>query len=98
MLRDHHDWSVRHLCIAPPGCVLVSLDYNQIELRVLAHMSGDEQLIRQLSSGTDVLSAVAHTVLHHKTFSLHANNNNNNDNFKARNKIVNNTNIVGEVI
>ena len=39
---------IRQAFIAPPGWEIVSADYSQIELRVLAHLSGDESLIRGL--------------------------------------------------
>ena len=38
--------SVRNAFVAPPGAVLLSADYRQLELRVMAHMSGDEGLVR----------------------------------------------------
>lgn len=67
LLRRYPHWTLRHLCVAPPGCVLVSLDYNQIELRVLAHMSGDAALVAHLSesatSQKDVLRHMAAAVL-----------------------------------
>ena len=37
---------VRNAFVAPPGAVLLSADYRQLELRVMAHMSGDEGLVR----------------------------------------------------
>lgn len=63
LFTTHPDWTLRHLYAAPPGCVLVSCDFNQIELRVLAHLSQDPVLIAQLSSGEDVLAQVAAQVL-----------------------------------
>lgn len=50
---------VREAFIAAPGCVLVSADYSQIELRIMAHISGDEALIRAFSEGLDIHSATA---------------------------------------
>ena len=38
--------SVRNAIVAPPGAVLLSADYRQLELRVMAHMSGDEGLVQ----------------------------------------------------
>ena len=38
--------SVRNAFVAPPGAVLLSADYRQLELRVMAHMSGDEGLVQ----------------------------------------------------
>lgn len=38
--------SMRDAFVAAPGCVLLSADYNQIELRLMAHLSGDPSLLR----------------------------------------------------
>ena len=38
--------SVRNAFVVPPGAVLLSADYRQLELRVMAHMSGDEGLVQ----------------------------------------------------
>jgi DNA polymerase-1 len=45
---------IRAAFIAEPGHVLVSADYSQIELRVLAHLSGDEALIEAFRRGDDI--------------------------------------------
>jgi DNA polymerase-1 len=45
---------IRAAFIAPPGHQLVSADYSQIELRVLAHLSGDPTLIDAFESGQDI--------------------------------------------
>lgn len=45
---------VRSAFVAPPGHVLMSADYSQIELRVLAHLSRDEQLVRAFREDIDV--------------------------------------------
>jgi DNA polymerase-1 len=50
---------VREAFVAAPGCVLVSADYSQIELRIMAHISGDEALIHAFNEGLDIHSATA---------------------------------------
>ena len=42
-----------------PGCVLVDADYSQIELRVLAHMAGEENMIRAFRQGQDIHAQTA---------------------------------------
>ncbi|MDY2770581.1 MAG: DNA polymerase, partial [Eubacteriales bacterium] len=50
---------IRRAFIAKPGCVLVDADYSQIELRVLAHMSGDETMIEAFREGQDIHARTA---------------------------------------
>ena len=50
---------IRSAFIAPPGTRLVSADYSQIELRIMAHLSGDERLLAAFASGEDVHRATA---------------------------------------
>ncbi len=50
---------IRRAFIAPEGCVLVDADYSQIELRVLAHMSGDPAFVQAFQSGQDIHARTA---------------------------------------
>jgi DNA polymerase-1 len=50
---------IREAFIAPPGHLIVSADYSQIELRIMAHLSGDEALLRAFRDGTDIHRATA---------------------------------------
>ena len=56
----------RHIreCFVPlePGCKFLSADYSQIELRLLAHLSGDEALIQAFTSGADFHASTASRV------------------------------------
>ncbi|MDN0074771.1 DNA polymerase I [Crenobacter sp. SG2303] len=50
---------VREAFIAPPGHQIVSADYSQIELRIMAHLSGDKGLLAAFQSGADIHRATA---------------------------------------
>ncbi|GAB6943075.1 DNA polymerase I [Thermus brockianus] len=50
---------IRRAFVAEEGYLLVALDYSQIELRVLAHLSGDENLIRVFQEGRDIHTQTA---------------------------------------
>ena len=53
-IRTELGREIRGAFIADPGCLLISADYSQIELRVLAHLSGDETLIEAFKRGEDI--------------------------------------------
>ncbi len=50
---------IRTAFTAAPGCRLLSVDYSQIELRIVAHMSGDEAMITAFNAGQDIHAATA---------------------------------------
>ncbi|MGH8268057.1 MAG: DNA polymerase I, partial [Steroidobacteraceae bacterium] len=50
---------IRQAFIAPPGCVLLAADYSQIELHIMAHLSGDESLREAFAADRDVHRATA---------------------------------------
>lgn len=58
-VRTEQGRQIRRAFISSPGCVLVGADYSQIELRVLAHMSGDETLRDAFISGGDIHARTA---------------------------------------
>ena len=53
---------IRRMFVAAPGCVLVDADYSQIELRLLAHISGDETMREAFLSGEDFHAVTASKV------------------------------------
>jgi DNA polymerase-1 len=53
---------IRQAFLAPPGWEIVSADYSQIELRILAHLSGDEALLDAFAAGEDIHSRTASDV------------------------------------
>ena len=62
-VRSELGREVRHAFVADPGCLLIAADYSQIELRVLAHMSGDPTLIEAFRQGEDIHRTTAAAIL-----------------------------------
>ncbi len=58
---------MRRMFVAEEGCVLVDADYSQIELRLLAHMAGDEVMQNAFLSGADFHTVTAANVFHVST-------------------------------
>ena len=61
-IRTEIGRQIRSAFIADPGHVLISADYSQIELRVLAHLSGDETLSEAFTRGDDIHDQTANKV------------------------------------
>ncbi|HEX4050840.1 MAG TPA: DNA polymerase I [Steroidobacteraceae bacterium] len=58
-IRSREGRRIRAAFIAPPGYRLLAADYSQIELRIMAHLSGDESLLRAFEEDRDIHQATA---------------------------------------
>lgn len=63
-VRDEDGKEVRKAFIPEPGCKFFSADYSQIELRIMAHLSQDENMIEDFKLGHDIHAATAAKVFH----------------------------------
>lgn len=63
LIPDKPHLTLRDLYVPPPGAVFVSLDFNQVELRVLAHLSEDPKLMAAFHAKEDVLSFITRQIL-----------------------------------
>ncbi|HEB94752.1 MAG TPA: DNA polymerase I [Gammaproteobacteria bacterium] len=58
-IRTAEGRRIRQAFIAEPGCLVLAADYSQIELRIMAHLSGDEGLVQAFARGEDIHRATA---------------------------------------
>ena len=61
-VRGEDGKEIRKVFVPEPGCLFFSADYSQIELRVMAHLSGDENMINVFKEGKDLHAATAATI------------------------------------
>jgi DNA polymerase-1 len=58
-IRTEAGRRIRQAFVAPKGCVLLAADYSQIELRIMAHLSGDKGLVKAFADDQDIHRATA---------------------------------------
>ncbi|MDO5663931.1 MAG: DNA polymerase I [Bacteroidia bacterium] len=58
-IRDERGKEMRKVFIPDDGCTFVSADYSQIELRIMAHLSGDKNMMEAFAQGQDIHAATA---------------------------------------
>lgn len=63
-VRDDDGKEIRKCFVPEPGCLFFSADYSQIELRIMAHLSGDENMIEAFREGFDIHRATAAKIWH----------------------------------
>lgn len=63
-VRGDDGKEIRKAFVPEEGCIFFSADYSQIELRIMAHLSGDEHLVQDFREGRDIHAATAARVYH----------------------------------
>lgn len=63
-IRDDDGKEIRKCFIPEPGCLFFSADYSQIELRIMAHLSGDDNMVEAFRAGHDIHAATAAKIWH----------------------------------
>ncbi len=63
-VRDDDGKEIRKCFIPEPGCLFFSADYSQIELRIMAHLSEDQNMIEAFQEGLDIHAATASKIWH----------------------------------
>lgn len=58
-VRGDDGKEIRRVFVPEEGCLFLSADYSQIELRIMAHLSGDEKMIADFNAGADIHAATA---------------------------------------
>lgn len=58
-IREDQGKEIRKAFVANNGCIFLSSDYSQVELRIMAHLSGDKNMIDAFNSGEDIHTATA---------------------------------------
>lgn len=63
-VRGYDGKEIRKAFIPEPGCTFFSADYSQIELRIMAHLSGDKHMIEAFLEGDDIHASTAAKIYH----------------------------------
>lgn len=63
-IRDEYGKKMRKVFIPDEGCTFLSADYSQIELRIMAHLSGDKNMVEAFNHGLDIHAATAAKIYH----------------------------------
>lgn len=63
-VRGDDGREIRKAFVPEPGCIFFSADYSQIELRIMAQLSGDERMIEDFRAGHDIHAATAARIYH----------------------------------